>query len=90
MKLEVAQKIVEAADMIGLDVQIREGYSGRGMFGKSTTGLVGSKTDIVRSIAKAAFEIGAYSLDPGADFEEFYDELDLTWDNMGKDHLITY
>jgi len=37
MKLEHAQAIENAAESIGLDVELYEGYSGRGMYGEKTS-----------------------------------------------------
>lgn len=47
MKLETAQAIVQAATDNKLDVTLRENYSGRGMFGKTTAAVVGSRSDIM-------------------------------------------
>lgn len=48
MKLEDAQAVADAS---GGDVEVRERYSGRGMYGRETAGVVGPR----RAILKAAF-----------------------------------
>lgn len=40
MDKPVADAILAAADAIGIEMTIREDYSGRGMYGKATTGIV--------------------------------------------------
>lgn len=47
MTLEDAKKIVEAAERDGVDLQIREGYAGRGMRDETTAGVVGNYRLIV-------------------------------------------
>lgn len=99
MKLEHAQRIVRAANDIGLDVTLREDYSGRGMYGKTTTGVVGSQSDIIASIATAAYWLGQDSVqkedirdieDVEGD-EAFLEAMgQLVFDNMGRDNLIVY
>lgn len=41
MKLEDAERIVELALDHGHDMELREDYSGRGMYGKETTAVIG-------------------------------------------------
>ena len=40
MDVKVAQKIVGILDNMGVEAEIYEDYSGRGMYGKTTTGIV--------------------------------------------------
>ncbi|MCA1807132.1 MAG: hypothetical protein LC687_04695 [Actinobacteria bacterium] len=40
MYLEEAQEVVDILQGYGFDVEIYEDYSGRGMFGEKTTGIV--------------------------------------------------
>ena len=90
MKLEIAKLIVESGEKLDLDLKLREGYSGRGMFGKTTAGIVGSKSAITKATAYAAYRFGGEEL-PGLsdelEIEEFLDEVTFTWDSMGRDRI---
>lgn len=59
MKLETAQAIVNAADEIDLmDVELNENYSGRGMYGRTTSGVVFKRYgDLLRAVALASVRI---------------------------------
>jgi hypothetical protein len=57
MKLEHAERIVRAAEDLGLEVELRQSYSGRGRSGRSTAGVVGSRSSIIQSIAAAAVDV---------------------------------
>ena len=50
MQKVIAEAIVEAMEEQGYEASVREGYSGRGMFGKETTGIV---TDSVGTVIQA-------------------------------------
>lgn len=87
MKVEIARKIVEAVEDSGSgnEVELRENYSGRGMFGKQTAGVVGSLSDIIGAIAAVAFEMGNH----GDDEVEFLREMRrLRTDNMGHNIIV--
>lgn len=83
-----AQTAKEIFDSYG--ESLYEGYSGRGMFGAKTTGVVIGK-DHLRSAALLKWEI-----ELGEDFdqaraEDWYDNKGLRpykIDNMGKDYII--
>ncbi len=90
MKLEIAKLIVDSAEKLDLEVKLREGYSGRGMFGKTTAGIVGSKASITKATAYAAYRFGSEDLpeiDEDLEIEEFLEELDFSWDSMGRDEI---
>jgi hypothetical protein len=40
MKVEIAREIVEAAESEGWESSLREDYSGRGMYGRTTAGVI--------------------------------------------------
>lgn len=40
MDMELAEMIIEAIENNGMDAELRSDYSGRGMYGKSTHGVV--------------------------------------------------
>lgn len=69
MKLELATAIVQAANANDLRVSLRESYSGRGMFGKTTAAVVGSREDITEAIFYASKD----------------ELPSIKWDNMGLD-----
>lgn len=48
---ELAQAIKKAADEFGPDVQFRNGYSGRGMYGSQCVALVGSFNQVMGTLA---------------------------------------
>ena len=39
MDLQLAKKLVECCNEIGVDAEVYENYSGRGMYGKTTSGI---------------------------------------------------
>ncbi len=91
MKLETATAIAAAADESGLDVQVREGYSGRGMGGKGTTALVyDSETDLRRSIAVAAVRVSEDqgAVDQTQTLDDFLEDLDFERDQMGRGWIV--
>jgi hypothetical protein len=83
MKLETA-KLIADADGTG-DVEVYEGYSGRGMYGDETTGITGPESDLVAAIARAGVD-----LEPGSDeANSFVDDLsNVRYDNMARDTIF--
>ena len=63
MTLEDAQKIVDKAEEEGLDVTLYENYSGRGMFGATTSGVVGSTVDITEAATLAGLRARTFRWD---------------------------
>ena len=94
MKRETAELIKAAADEGGREVEVRDGYSGRGMYGKATCSVVGSRTDIQVSVLWAAYNLGVETAsDPNdcPDFAEAMEDLEgLRWDQMGRDDEVCY
>lgn len=96
MKLETAEAIKEAADCIGsMDFSIREEYSGRGMFGRSTAALeYGDQNDLMVAVAYAAACIKESECANDAEPQElsvddFLDEIrKFCHDNMGRDFVV--
>ncbi len=82
MQLKTAKAIVKAAEEMDLTVTLREGYSGRGMYGKTTTGVVGSHSDVMKAIAAAAMDCKK------EDQEEFLEDMDLATDSMGRSMIF--
>jgi len=57
MKAKTADALKEAADSMGIELQVRDDYSGRGMYGKTTHAVVGELNTIFQCIAFAASDI---------------------------------
>ena len=58
MKKEIADILIEEADNVGIDLKAYEKYSGRGMYGKDTVGIVYEKeNDLLRVVASAAARV---------------------------------
>lgn len=86
MKLENARRIVKAAHHLGFEeVKLRVEYVGRGMR-TSTSGVIGSRSRIIQAIAAAGAYLGQHKPD---DVDQFVDDMDLAFDNMGMD-IIAY
>lgn len=82
MKIETAEAVKRAADVLGVDVRIDEAYSGRGMFGRTTAALVGYRNDIETAKVYAAYQIGT---DRNGDaIDAFMDDIDWKWDSLGR------
>ncbi len=102
MNLQHAKLIVDAAQNSGKELNLHEEYSGRGMCGKTTAGVVGPLMHIVESIAVAAYELGRdeeigsrivpedeESVEEGVSGEEFLEEMSrLKFDSMGYNSII--
>ena len=85
MKLETAEAIRDAANQLGYQVRVHESYSGRGMFGKTTVALSGDKSELLRATVYAGYRFGLNKF--GDQMDEFMDDLDWRWDNLGHDDL---
>ena len=85
MELDTARCIVEVAENHDIYLDLREDYSGRGMYGKTTAGVVGSFKELIAAVAAAGV-----SLEEGsADAEEFIKDMQcITIDNMARDYII--
>lgn len=87
MKTETAKLITDAAEVMGIEVEVRDDYSGRGMHGEATVALVfENQTDLLKVTAYAAFEIGR----DGEDADEFIGDLDFRYDAMGRSSIVVY
>ena len=71
MDVDVARKIVDFLSARGNEVRLREDYSGRGMYGERTVGIVVDGTYGVVMIGYAAARLG---VDP-ADLPGFQDSM---------------
>lgn len=93
MKPEHAKLIEEAANMIGLDVEVHDDYSGRGMYGETTAALVGDMGDIMACVAQAMRDLvedrdncsDDAKLEAMVDPDQFIDDLmKIRTDSMGR------
>lgn len=93
MDVKTARKIVQAGDDLGLELNIREEYSGRGMFGKKTAGVVfDSLNDLLQSVAHAAAETAIEDFeehDGDESMQDFMEGLEIKGqDNMGMSSIV--
>lgn len=89
---KLAQLIRDAVEQYGDEdaVSFRNGYSGRGMFGRGCVGIVGDRhtcMDIIAQVIKDAHLQSAS--DDDIEFDSVVDTiLDYSQDNMGMDIII--
>lgn len=77
MQLQTAKRLRNAARRLGIEASVREGYSGRGMYGRTTAALTLARIGELAACAAAARV-------PRAEREEFALELSrLSQDSMG-------
>jgi sugar phosphate isomerase/epimerase len=97
MKIEIAKAIVETAEELGIEINLYENYSGRGMFGRTTAGIVYDKDgDLLQAVAKAAKvyteitdEARENGIELAFDVDDFIHGLkNLSSDSMGRSTII--
>jgi hypothetical protein len=100
MDLKLAEMLVQVLEDEGIDVSLRESYSGRGMYGKDTAGVVlseGDVTDILKAVINNAsmfceVQLGCkidFPADPGFfDLIEIFTVGGLRQDSMGRGMII--
>jgi hypothetical protein len=82
MKREVAELIVEH----GYDMEIYEDYSGRGMFGDTTTGVVcDSLRDFLAAVSEKFYEMILDAKDLGEDYDT--EDAKVLMENVGRIRL---
>lgn len=91
MKLQTARLLREVSYEAGVELEIRGSYSGRGMYGKTTTAVVGANfRELIQLVALAGVRIGESDGDneelPTAD--EFVADCNFSTDNMGHDIVV--
>ncbi len=83
MTKEQAKFLVKVTEECGnQDIDLREGYSGRGMFGRETCGVVINSLPIL--LADVINYARENKMDDAPDFQGF------STDNMGRDSIIIY
>lgn len=93
MLLETAKLIVVAAEDIGYEIQLRESYSGRGMYGKTTSGIVCDNLgDFVGAVAQAAANLAdaeTHVESEGMSTDDFISDVSaISTDSMGRSIII--
>jgi hypothetical protein len=100
MDLKVAQTIASAAHDLGLGMTVRESYSGRGMYGKTTAALeYDRESDLIQAACYAMEQVVRAELgdgpvsgaageeEPDLDGETFMAGLPRSRDNMGMGYV---
>lgn len=98
-----AKAIINAANEVGIDMTLREDYSGRGMYGKTTDGIIfGSYSDLMVCIATAAINVKGEEdyydnrdelevEEPEITVDDFMDSIsNVSFDSMGRYDNIAY
>lgn len=102
MRLALAQMFSMAAEDLGGEIEVRESYSGRGMFGENTAAVVfeGGESDMLSLGAyvganfkklkeRVAKEFGADVV--GYLVEDLFADLsDMRFDSMGRSGRVAY
>ena len=89
MELKTAEFVVNLIEGIGEEAEVRSDYSGRGMYGKETAGIVTScEGNIVRALAEYIEGGDAQHLND--DEREVFADLALGYrtDSMGRDVIV--
>lgn len=71
--MQLQNLLKELVEDSGLDLEFRNSYSGRGMYGRTCVGIVGSERDCMNVIKEAIKE--AHELDETFDFDDTVDML---------------
>lgn len=83
MDAQIAKVLVDAMENAGEEVKMYEDYSGRGMFGRTTVGIVVKREmDVIRALYEYMRTLPDHIL---MDFPEM---PRLSVDNMGMDIII--
>lgn len=104
MKPAIAKLIIEANNVIGLDLELRTDYIGRGMGHNETYAITGSFSDFLQACAYAAGTLELFSVDelsallvgasidtPDFDLDMFCEELaSIRQDQMGRYDQVWY
>ena len=87
MKESIIKRIEEAANELGFEVEVRDEYSGRGMFGETAHAIVmNDENDFYVAAISVAFKIDN-DTEESDDFIQ--DMQDITFDSMGSS-IVAY
>ncbi len=79
MTADQAENIVDALSEYGVDAEVREDYSGRGMYGNSVPAIVINDERVLMTIGYV-----------GATLDIELEDLPRRTDSMGRDSIIVY
>ena len=93
MDLELAETLVQVLEDEGIEAELRESYSGRGMYGRETAGVVlreGNVGDIVQAVINNASCFIAEENEPVEffDLSERFTVSGFRQDSMGTGIII--
>jgi len=88
----MAVKLMNVLHNEGHDAEVREGYSGKGMFGKTTTGISTNATlpDILMAVIHAIPELADMRAEMAESVEYstcFEDMQDIRFDHLGLGYI---
>lgn len=83
MELVLAEAIVRES----YDLEVYEGYSGRGMYGAETSGVTGSFSNIMSAVAKMASGLDS-EYEHDQEVLEALDKCSWRTDSMGYDMIV--
>lgn len=83
MKIEQANFIKDALEFVGEEASIREDYSGRGMFGKTTVGVVVDNQSRILPAVLTFIKENELTHDEIPDFDGPFNS-----DNMARDIIL--
>ena len=91
MNTKAINRIIDAAHIIGgHDLEKYQGYSGRGMYGKTTDGITGTWPAFASCAAYAASIFNEQD-DENYSIDDFCQDIaDVNTDSMGRSDLIFY
>lgn len=82
MNLDTAKRLARAGKRLDIKCTVREAYSGRHMYGRTTSALVVGPDKMAALAADAAYRV------PKEERDAFIGEmLSLVWDNLGFDKI---
>lgn len=92
MRPIIAKLLVAASDEMGLGLELKSDYSGRGMYGSETYAVFGDPGEFMTCVAYAAGMLdtllGAMDTDDPTNLEDFVESIsELRTDNMGRSYL---
>ena len=86
MEKELAEKLVELLNDEGDEAEVYEGYSGRGMYGKSTTGVTCSSLALL--LAVVINRADEFCEEKEGWPEPKFSTTEFSYDSMGRDTII--
>ena len=91
MDANIAKKLADAHEELTGDdegLTLREDYSGRGMYGEKTAGVVGNLSEFLVAIAYVGITMGKDGIDENECYEFVEAISKLETDNMGRQMIF--